>query len=315
MNSISKQQFGSTAQRGIGFVEILIAVFVISLAVLGLGQMISTSSETAANSKAQSEGLAVAELHLEQLRNYATYDEYNTGIVSATALSVNGTNASFTPSWTATPSTVTDPVTDPLYRTVTVDVAWAGTESAEEVELTTIIAQEQPVEAGAKLLSLAEGDKPDFDTVYDPPSDPNDTTTPTDVTDPNCTTCTDISTDVYTDDVLLGDVVNGINVFGTIDTSNANEKILSVQATGNFALVPDCPPTQNVAGGVQQYECNIGPTTSGDPTIWNVTITVTVRDQSNFDCVASNVYTLGNLQYLNNYFPLIGSLTTPPLPC
>lgn len=303
-------------QRGIGFVEILIAVFVISLAVLGLGRMISTSSETAANSKARSEALNVAELELEQLRDYADDDEYDTTIVDSSLGTVTGSNASFTRTLDVTPSTVTDPSTDPDYRDVTITVAWIGTEGGEDAVITTRIAEERPVEAGAKLVSLANGGQPGFDTVYDPDNMPVDP--PPEDPPPaddgcvgdTCTTTGDLSGDV----LVEGDPpTTGINVYGQIDTSRANDRIITVQAFGNFVTVV-CTPGYG-SGSIEGYWCPIGPTTSGQSTIWSVSISVTVTDNQGY-CPTSNIYTLGDLQGgTNYYFPLVGYLTVPEPVC
>ena len=78
----------NASQRGMGLIEILIAVLLVGLAVLALGRMIQTTSESASQSKTRSEALAIAQKQLEALRDFPTYADYNTDIVSSTAATI-----------------------------------------------------------------------------------------------------------------------------------------------------------------------------------------------------------------------------------
>lgn len=257
------------AQRGVGMIEIMLTVVIVGLAVLALGRMIQESAEVSTQSKTRAEALAIAEKQLEALRDFPDFATFNTSVVSSTAAAIDGSNAQFTPSWTVAVSSITDPLTDPVYRRVTVTVAWAGSDGNESVTLTGQLAQEQPAEAGKKLLSLSTGPKPDFDITYPhpdsadyvdpnaPPPDPN--APPPD--DPNAPPPDpDLDTDPNADYYInLGGIISIYGGGGSISLE-------SVFVTAAGGQVYSCTTT------TLDYSCVLGPINGGST--WSGTMTV-----------------------------------------
>ncbi len=88
--------------RGIGLIEVLIAMFVLAVGVLALGKLQSDYFGTSATSKARTEALAIAQGRIEDMRNYMhkaeTLDEFNALYpvsTGANAATIDGVNASF----------------------------------------------------------------------------------------------------------------------------------------------------------------------------------------------------------------------------
>jgi Tfp pilus assembly protein PilV len=148
MNSFVKTQ----RQRGLGLIEIAIAVFVLMIAAFSLGKLLIQSSITAANAEARSEALALAQGKLESLRTFSTVADYDAIADPNSPDIVTGTNAVFTVDWSITTNTY--PL--PSYKTATVSVSWEAPEGNHDLTLISNITREIPVEAGKRLGVLAE---------------------------------------------------------------------------------------------------------------------------------------------------------------
>lgn len=146
----------ASLMAGMGLIEVMITILIVGLALLGLSRIMMDSTQTASQSKARAEATIIAEQQLEALRYFPTYTAYNTHVVSTNAPAITGTNAIFTPSWTVTNSAA------PLYREVAVQVSWTDKDGSQSVNLMGRIAQEEPVEAGKKLVILAAGPQAGF---------------------------------------------------------------------------------------------------------------------------------------------------------
>jgi type II secretory pathway pseudopilin PulG len=139
------------SQHGFGLVEIGIAIVIVIVASVLLGELLVQSTSTAAQSVARSEALALGERKLETLRTFASEEGYIDIAAPASAEAVTGTNAEFSIDWAVT---VTDEY--PLhYKTIAVTVSWDDPEGAQSVTLTSVLSRQIPHEAGKRLAVLA----------------------------------------------------------------------------------------------------------------------------------------------------------------
>jgi len=97
------------AAKGIGLIEVLIAMFVLAIGVLALSKMQGDFLSTSATNKAKTEAIAIAQSRLEDMRNYMnqveTVDEFNTlyAIAADTnSATITGVNSAFTRTETIT---------------------------------------------------------------------------------------------------------------------------------------------------------------------------------------------------------------------
>lgn len=142
----------SKQQGGMGLIEIIITIVIVLIAAAGLGTLMVDSSGNAAEAKARAEATALAEQQMESLRDYTTSTEYADDILDPNdPVQVTGTNAVFSTTWDVTEST------SPPYKDIDVQVAWTDKNGPQAVKLYSRIAQEEPIEAGKKLLVLANG--------------------------------------------------------------------------------------------------------------------------------------------------------------
>jgi Tfp pilus assembly protein PilV len=143
MNMANKQIHGINKQRGMGLIEIVIAVFVVMLGTASVGRMLTYSASTAGQSKARAEALALAEAKLEVLRDFATGAAYSSSVVASTAAETHtGTNANFAVTWAVATNTAPD------YKTATVNVGWADQIGSQSVNLASNLGYDNPVESG-----------------------------------------------------------------------------------------------------------------------------------------------------------------------
>ncbi|SHG14348.1 type IV pilus modification protein PilV [Microbulbifer donghaiensis] len=120
----SRPAFKSLTQaKGIGLIEVLIAMFVLAVGVLALGQLQGDFFGTSAASKSRTEALAIAQGRLEDMRNYMheaeSLDEFNALYPVDTDFNlatIDGVNASFSRKETIT--------ANGDLRTVAVTVEW-----------------------------------------------------------------------------------------------------------------------------------------------------------------------------------------------
>ena len=131
--------------KGIGLIEVLIAIFVLAIGVLGLVSMQGVFLSSDASNKAKSEAIAIAQSRLEEMRNYMneveTVEEFNTlyAVVNdANNSTINGVNSVFNRTETI--------VANGERRTISVNVSWDG--GAEIVTLNTDLSFIPPRGAG-----------------------------------------------------------------------------------------------------------------------------------------------------------------------
>jgi len=104
--------------QGIGLIEVLVALVVVSLGLLALASLQGELMSSSGQSKAQSEAVAIAEQKIEALRNNIQESDYNSIGSSLADETINGTNEVFTLSWTTVPNT------EPGRKTITANVTW-----------------------------------------------------------------------------------------------------------------------------------------------------------------------------------------------
>ncbi|SDK29189.1 type IV pilus modification PilV family protein [Microbulbifer yueqingensis] len=135
--------------RGIGLIEVLIAMFVLAVGVLALGKLQGDFYGVSAASKARTEALAIAQGRLEEMRNYMHeagslaefYALYPVGTDSNLA-EIDGVNASF-----ARKETI---VANGQLRSVAVSVEWMDAAGkTQAVSLDTELAYTAPGAPGA----------------------------------------------------------------------------------------------------------------------------------------------------------------------
>lgn len=152
MNILNRTQH----QRGVGLIEVLVALVVIAIgviAVLGLqGTLMSGSSTT----KARNEALALAREKTEELRNAVELGQFDTDLAVQELTDdpdgkINGVNAQFTRSWSIVD---VDSVKDT--REVVMQVAWTDANGEDNsVTLNTLVAYASPMVSA--LTATASG--------------------------------------------------------------------------------------------------------------------------------------------------------------
>ncbi|MDO6563083.1 hypothetical protein Q4488_06750, partial [Amphritea sp. 1_MG-2023] len=149
-------------QQGIAMLELVIAVLILAFGVISLGAMQNQTMGNSNYSKAMAEASVIAEKKLEELRHFPTLSDYDSTIATASS-AVTGTNAEYSTAWVVTNHTAPD------YKTVTMTVSWEDRYGPQSVQLSSLIAQDEPVEGGKLLYTLSGGspsssNTPDEDT-------------------------------------------------------------------------------------------------------------------------------------------------------
>lgn len=129
-------------QRGIGLVEVMIALLVVSLGLLGLAKLEGNLLSTSGNNKARAEAVGIAQQQIETIRYAASsttafedLDDAGLSLVNLNPFPVTGTNAQFT-----VDIDIEDPDVNRIINTI-VNVAWMdATGTADSVTLMTEIA-------------------------------------------------------------------------------------------------------------------------------------------------------------------------------
>ncbi|MTI64277.1 hypothetical protein [Methylophaga sp.] len=138
-------------QRGIGLVEVLVAVVIVAVGLLALasfeGELLKSSGET----KARSEAISLAEQKVEEFRNKVELGEHNA--ITSGNDTINGTNATFARSWTVSevPPFLTGA---PNRKQIEVNVLWGPNTDQQEVATVSEIAWIDP----AKSILAASDD-------------------------------------------------------------------------------------------------------------------------------------------------------------
>lgn len=132
-------------QKGHGLIETIVALLIISGGVITLIQFERRIAYHHNLAQQQSEATILATSRIESQRAFGVinttpgYTSYQS-IATGTSTS-NGTNATYTLSWTVTTST-----TNPTYKTVNITVTWLDRYSASQsIQLSTIILGLDPV--------------------------------------------------------------------------------------------------------------------------------------------------------------------------
>lgn len=175
-------------QRGIGLIEVLIALVVVSLGLLGLAKFEASLLSTSGNTKARAEAIGIAQQQIEIIRYEAsTQDSFEDLDDAGSPIDLNpfvltGTNAQFT-----VDIDIEDPDTNLIINTI-VNVDWVdATGTADSVTLMSEIALQDvqksalntndtaaAVAVPSPRQSASEDVKPASQTV-----DPNDVISPT----------------------------------------------------------------------------------------------------------------------------------------
>lgn len=160
MNVSHRKQY----QRGVGLIEILVALVVIGIgviAVLGLQGTLMTGSAT---TKARNEAVSLAREKTEELRNILLRSQFDTELVTPDSTEdIEGVNAQFTRSWTIED---VDSVKDT--REIIMQVTWKESDGEDnQIELNTLIAYTSPLVSPLSLEDHSASISGEPDTGYE----------------------------------------------------------------------------------------------------------------------------------------------------
>ena len=135
----------SSSCRGFSIVEMLVALLILASGLLALArfQTVLISSDSLA--KQRSEATLLAEQKVDILRSYGTMSAYSS--MTSGSDSVGGSNASYSRSWTVTPSA------SPAYVAISITVSWMDrNNTAQSVTLKSSIASNNPRNTAYPIL-------------------------------------------------------------------------------------------------------------------------------------------------------------------
>ena len=140
-----------TTQSGIGLIEILVTVLILTFGLVALArfQIVWTAQTDA--SKQQAEAVSLAQKKIEELRNFTVLDttagqSAYADIASGSETS-SGKNAQYTLAWTATEST------DPSYKTISMVASWPDRHGVtQSINLSSIIGRVDPATGGMTMI-------------------------------------------------------------------------------------------------------------------------------------------------------------------
>jgi type II secretory pathway pseudopilin PulG len=139
--------------RGVGLIEVLVALFVLGFGLLSLAMFGNGLFAESGQVKARTEALQLAQQRIEQYRDAATSAGLDT-IASETENNVSGVNATYTIVSTVgfQPS-----ATSPTHATLTVAVSWSDKEGSHSVSLNSLVAAPEPSALGSLVADGLDG--------------------------------------------------------------------------------------------------------------------------------------------------------------
>lgn len=247
------------SQHGFSLAEVLVAMAIVPMGLLGVAKFQSNMMINSAETKTRTEALYIAEQKIEDLKSFATstvYSAINTGNDTVTANT--GSNADLTRTWTVTNST------SPNYKTITVNVAWTGSDNvSNSVSLTSYVSLAEPVVSGQHVLADASASSstptPDPDSSPDPEPapDPEPTPHPDPTPDPDPTADPDPTPDP-------DPTTYNITVSGFITYNGNGSKSWAVSLNGSL-----CDSGDNSSS----YSCTVSGISSVETPIYAVSFT------------------------------------------
>ena len=152
------------AQRGVGLVEVLIALVVVSVGILALSALQANLMTSSGETKARSEATAIAEQKIESLRSNIEDADFDAIVSSLAPETIQGINNEYSLTWTVTDQN------DPVTKLLTVTVDWPGNDFP--LSLSTEIAWVDPQKsvdyassgAGVNALAPSPNNQSSFET-------------------------------------------------------------------------------------------------------------------------------------------------------
>lgn len=136
---------------GFSLLEVLIAIVVLGVGLLGIAKIQGTTMLNSAESRMQTHAVNLAQEKIAEFRHYANKSVYSAYASDSVGTDVVGENATFTRTWniSACPNSV-------ICKQISVKVAWVGTDGTNaNVELTSKIAEIEPAKSGMVVASVA----------------------------------------------------------------------------------------------------------------------------------------------------------------
>ncbi len=148
-------------QLGYALVEALVSLLIVATGILGVAKLQAVVVGSSAEAKARAEAMTLAQAKLDELRNVVLQSQHHQWVggacqsgtlVQTGSDTVSGVNASFTRTWTITPTCA------PARHQIVVSAGWTGADnSARQVQLHSVIAWNDPARSTAKLAAGSAG--------------------------------------------------------------------------------------------------------------------------------------------------------------
>lgn len=139
-----KNKYGST--KGFTLVEVLVALLVFSIGMLGLIKLQGAVTLSSAESRMYTQAVNLAQDKVEELRNYVHQTTYDAYASEPNGSEITGTNATFTRTWAVN--------NNAGYKEIIVTVNWVGVDGEDKnVVLTSDIAEVEPSRSGLILAT------------------------------------------------------------------------------------------------------------------------------------------------------------------
>ncbi len=136
---------------GFSLLEVLIAIVVLGVGLLGIAKIQGTTMLNSAESGMQTHAVNLAQEKIEEFRHYANKSVYTAYATNAIGTDTVGENATFNRTWT-----ISDCPNSVICKQVSVKVAWVGIDgTTSNIELTSEIAEIEPAKSGMVVASVA----------------------------------------------------------------------------------------------------------------------------------------------------------------